>query len=111
LTVAVCVACLLAGCSGGRSALALSDEELASPATLNIGDAAPPLDVAEWVKGGPVERYEPGTVYLIDFWMTWCGPCLASMERTSTLQDHYRDRVVVVSGARSRSTYEVRGGD
>lgn len=56
---------------------------------LNIGDDAPDLSVTEFVKGAPVDGFEDGKVYLIDFWATWCGPCIRAMPHVSDLQDEY----------------------
>jgi hypothetical protein len=39
--------------------------------TLEVGDPAPALSVAEWVKGDQVESLKKGQVYLIEFWATW----------------------------------------
>ena len=40
-------------------------------AILGIGDPAPALTVAEWVKGSQVSNFEAGSVYLVEFWATW----------------------------------------
>lgn len=35
---------------------------------LNIGDQAPTLRVRDWIKGEPVQRFEKGHVYVLEFW-------------------------------------------
>lgn len=35
--------------------------------TFNIGDPAPPVKVIQWVKGTPVQHFEKGKVYVLDF--------------------------------------------
>ncbi len=35
--------------------------------SLNIGDQAPPLHVREWIKGTPIQKFEKGTVYVVEF--------------------------------------------
>ena len=67
-------------------------------ATLRPGDPAPPLVVEKWIKGGPISRFEPGKVYIMEFWATWCGPCIAAMPHVSELQKKYREKGVVVIG-------------
>lgn len=65
---------------------------------LNIGDPAPALDIAEWVKGTPVKSFEKGHTYVVEFWATWCGPCIAGIPKLSELQTKYADKKVTVIG-------------
>lgn len=39
-----------------------------------------------------------GKVVLIDFWATWCGPCVAEMPRLRKLYDKYKDRGFEIVG-------------
>lgn len=66
------------------------------PPSLSIGDTAPPLRVQEWLKGEPVQRFEKGTVYVLEFWATWCAPCKAAMPHLSDLARKYKDRATVI---------------
>jgi thiol-disulfide isomerase/thioredoxin len=67
------------------------------PFPLLVGDQVPPLTVSRWVKGEPMERFEPGRVYVVDLWASWCGPCIASFPHLSALRKRYVDDVTVVS--------------
>jgi thiol-disulfide isomerase/thioredoxin len=70
-------------------------DETADPpeVSLTVGDLAPPLTLGKWVKGDPVEEFENGQVYVVEFWATWCGPCRVSMPHISQLQTEYGDKV------------------
>lgn len=74
---------------------------LASPGlAIDIGDPAPEVQVATWVKNGPVDlaKGKGKQIYVVEFWATWCGPCLQSIPHLTELQNKYRDQGVVVIG-------------
>lgn len=83
--------------SGG----AVFAQDGAKKPTLGIGDKAPALDINTWVKGDAVTAFEPGKTYVIEFWATWCGPCIQSMPHISKLQKDYADKGVRIIGVTS----------
>ncbi len=68
------------------------------PQSLTIGDKAPAIDIAHWLKGEQIDKFEDGKVYVVEFWATWCGPCVASMPHLSEMQEKYKDYDVTVIG-------------
>ncbi len=66
---------------------------------LAAGSAAPALSVEKFMKGEAVSAFEPGKVYVLEFWATWCGPCIRTMPHLSKLQkDHPELTVIGVAG-------------
>jgi thiol-disulfide isomerase/thioredoxin len=63
-------------------------------ASLTVGDLAPPLTADQWFQGKPVRKFAPGRVYVVEFWATWCGSCIAFMPDLAELQMRYRDQGV-----------------
>lgn len=62
------------------------------------GSPAPPLGSGEFVQGEPVKEFEKGKVYIIEFWATWCGPCVAVIPHVNELQKKFADQGLVVIG-------------
>jgi thiol-disulfide isomerase/thioredoxin len=76
--------------------------------TFEIGDAPPPLEPMAWIKGGPVSRFEPGHVYVVTFFTTWCGASNESMPQMSELARRHVGRLTVI-GVNVRETERGRG--
>ena len=82
------------------SASMTADQVVAAEASgnsLTIGSQAPAVDVEHWVQDGKgffpkVTSFDSGKVYVIEFWATWCGPCVASMPHLAGLQEKFRGR-------------------
>jgi len=66
--------------------------------SLKVGDAAPPLVVTKWLQGTEVKEFATGKVYVVEFWATWCGPCLVMMPHMGEMQAEYRDKGVTFIG-------------
>src|ERR1700733_13619902 len=75
------------------------------PARLKVGDEVPELKIEQWVKGGGFVPLEKGKTYLIDFWATWCVPCIAGMPHLSQLQSEYKDKGLVIRGVTNQDHY------
>lgn len=84
--------------------------------TLAVGDKAPALDISHWLKmndtsknAEPVTTFAADTIYVVEFWATWCGPCLQAMPHIAELQEQYRDYNVEVIGISDEPLQKVVG--
>ncbi|MGE3909520.1 MAG: TlpA family protein disulfide reductase [Chloroflexota bacterium] len=56
-----------------------------------LGQPAPELDIADWVLGELASLTDlKGQVILLEFWATWCRPCLEMFPRLRELHARYR---------------------
>ena len=63
----------------------------------SIQTTAPDLVVSEWMEQPAVKMSDlRGRVVLLDFWATWCAPCLDSIPKLNSLQKKYRDQLVIL---------------
>lgn len=60
--------------------------------SLTVGSQAPALKVDKWIKGQPVRDIKKGT-HVVEFWATWCGPCLDSIPHITELAKKHKGKI------------------
>ena len=63
-----------------------------------VGKPAPNFQVTD-LKGEEIslEKYR-GQIVLLDFWATWCGPCIAEMPKVKRIYNKYKDQNFQIIG-------------
>ena len=65
----------------------------------SVGQDAPPIQAAKWLNwqgDAPTLEKLKGRVVMLEFWGTWCGPCVRAMPGIQKLHDRYTDRGLTV---------------
>ena len=62
------------------------------------GKPMPALSVSDWVNGEVTPSDMKGKVVIVDFYATWCGPCMAAIPHNNELLKKYKDKGLVIVG-------------
>ena len=68
--------------------------------TAGIGMQAPQLNIAQWIKGKPVDiaAGKGKKIFVVEFWATWCPPCKVTIPHLTEIQKKYASKDVVIVG-------------
>ena len=69
------------------------------PVERNDNQTAPELVIKEWLDKTPIKLSDlRGKVVLVDFWATWCGPCIKNFPKLRQLRAKYKNKGFEIIG-------------
>jgi thiol-disulfide isomerase/thioredoxin len=99
IATAFCVCgCAKSGGEAGNKAGPTDYSGASATASADVGKAAPSFHLAD-IQGKPITSSSlRGKVVLVDFWASWCAPCIAAMPDIERLQQKFAKNGLVVLG-------------
>src|SRR6185295_15441307 len=62
------------------------------------GKPMPSLDLSNWINGEVKPEDMKGKVVIVDFYATWCGPCMQAIPHNNELLKKYKAKGLVIVG-------------
>ncbi|MER2998636.1 TlpA family protein disulfide reductase [Pontibacter populi] len=53
------------------------------------GEIAPEIHITDWIENVPDDKDLRGKYIVLEFWATWCGPCIAAVPHMNELQKEF----------------------
>ncbi len=81
------------------AARAMAQQAAPEPTLVPGGEVKPDaLAKGEWIQGAPLTAWEPGKVYMLECWATWCGPCVKAIPHVNELHKKFSEKGLRVIG-------------
>jgi len=65
---------------------------LSAQKELAVGNKAPEINVTKYIENIPQDKSVKGKYILLEFWATWCAPCLGAVPHLNNLKEKYKKR-------------------
>ncbi|WP_339812293.1 TlpA disulfide reductase family protein [uncultured Imperialibacter sp.] len=62
---------------------------LSAQSNIKVGEKAPEIHITDWIANVPADKNLNHKFIVLEFWATWCGPCIAAVPHMNDLQKQF----------------------
>lgn len=66
--------------------------QLNAQTNIKVNDKAPKISITDWIQNAPLDKDLKGKFIVLEFWATWCGPCIAAVPHLNELQKEFNQK-------------------
>jgi len=56
---------------------------------IKVGEKAPKINITNWIENVPEDKDLQNKYIVLEFWATWCGPCIAAVPHMNKIQEEF----------------------
>jgi thiol-disulfide isomerase/thioredoxin len=59
---------------------------------IKISEKAPTINITDWIENVPNDKTLSDKYIVLEFWATWCGPCIAAVPHMNKIQQEFNQK-------------------
>ena len=59
---------------------------------IKVNEKAPKINITNWIENVPNDRDLSDKFIVLEFWATWCGPCIAAVPHMNKIQQEFKQK-------------------
>lgn len=75
---------------------------------IKVGEQAPKIKITDWIENVPEDKNFNDKNIVLEFWATWCGPCIAAVPHMNNLQSEFNQKDLIYISITDESVEKVK---
>jgi len=59
---------------------------------IKVNEKAPTINITDWIENVPNDKTLSDKYIVLEFWATWCGPCIAAVPHMNSIQKEFNQK-------------------
>jgi len=59
---------------------------------IKVNEKAPKINITDWIENIPDDKNLDNKYIVLEFWATWCGPCIAAVPHMNEIQEEFNQK-------------------